>query len=407
MIFLSYIFGIFLLLSIRSLPCNSQDEGSPCTLPDKSAEALCVRLHYCQSFWSIIKDHRGNLPQAEAERIRGHACGNTQFVCCPDNIVTTTQAPISPSELKSATPKPDLPLPAASDLETIKSHLNYKLINDKCGSSSVDRIVGGYEAKPGELPWSVLLRYKSRLDNTLTFGCGGNLITKFYVLTAAHCINRDLVSIRLGEHKISTEVDCIDDCKGSRDKNCEPDCLDPVQDIEIEDSYRHQQYIKHLRINDIALLRLRTPADTSRNNVETICLPTESVNQIENIDENVRSKMLISGWGKVESGEASDVLLKAYVPLMDNNNCNQRFSRINVNIHDTYLCAGGFNKTDTCRGDSGGPIQSFAIVNGKPRMILYGVVSGGIECQRQDLIFPGIYTNVRYYLDWILDNMKQ
>jgi secreted trypsin-like serine protease len=57
-------------------------------------------------------------------------------------------------------------------------------------------------------------------------------------------------------------------------------------------------------------------------------------------------------------------------------------------------------------GDSGGGIGTYGAVNGKPRMILYGVVSNGIECEKANVIYPGIYTDVRYYLDWILDNMS-
>lgn len=68
--------------------------------------------------------------------------------------------------------------------------------------------------------------------------------------------------------------------------------------------------------------------------------------------------------------------MKAYVPYVPNAKCAQRFASINLKVYDTYLCAGGKNKTDTCNGDSGGPIQTFGSVNGKPKMVLYGVVSG-------------------------------
>lgn len=45
-----------------------------------------------------------------------------------------------------------------------------------------NRIVGGSDASPGSWPWQVSLN---------EFGasrCGGSLITKDWVLTAAHCI---------------------------------------------------------------------------------------------------------------------------------------------------------------------------------------------------------------------------
>lgn len=93
------------------------------------------------------------------------------------------------------------------------------------------------------------------------------------------------VAVRLGEHTISTEKDCYAD--GS--------CADPVQDIPIETAIRHKQYDSKRKINDIALLRLRSPADTTKKNVKTICLPTEEDNQIENIDKQFRDKMTITG----------------------------------------------------------------------------------------------------------------
>ncbi len=57
---------------------------------------------------------------------------------------------------------------------------------------------------------------------------------------------------------------------------------------------------------------------------------------------------------------------------------------------------------DSCSGDSGGPM----IAREDPRQTMYlaGVVSTGpITCGSG---YPGIYTSVDHFLDWIKDKLK-
>lgn len=66
-------------------------------------------------------------------------------------------------------------------------------------------------------------------------------------------------------------------------------------------------------------------------------------------------------------------------------------------IDDGNYCAYDPNRrNDSCQGDSGGPLQTPAhdIVEAK----VLGIVSFGIGCASG---YPGIYTRVAYYLDWI------
>lgn len=75
--------------------------------------------------------------------------------------------------------------------QCLSSHPNFNLINHaNCGSFICDRIVGGFEASLGQFPWMTLLQYRST-DNhkKLSFKCGGSLITKIHVLSAAHCVD--------------------------------------------------------------------------------------------------------------------------------------------------------------------------------------------------------------------------
>ena len=56
----------------------------------------------------------------------------------------------------------------------------------QCGySDSISHIVGGSDTKPQEYPWMALLGYQGQ------YLCGGSLINKWYILTAAHCVLED------------------------------------------------------------------------------------------------------------------------------------------------------------------------------------------------------------------------
>ena len=51
-------------------------------------------------------------------------------------------------------------------------------------------------------------------------------------------------------------------------------------------------------------------------------------------------------------------------------------------------------------GDSGGPLLADRLGSG---WSVVGVTSFGVECGRPD--FPGVYTRVDQYLDWIQQNL--
>lgn len=103
-------------------------------------------------------------------------------------------------------------------------------------------------------------------------------------------------------------------------------------------------------------------------------------------------------------GDRSDVLLKARLDILDNLACTRRYNQsisIPRGVVPSMVCAGDLKnnwQSDTCQADSGGPLQ---IVHPKIGCLhqLVGITSFGILCAVED--FPGIYTRVSHYLDWI------
>lgn len=73
-------------------------------------------------------------------------------------------------------------------------------------------------------------------------------------------------------------------------------------------------------------------------------------------------------------------------------------------LHESFICAGGEEKRDTCRGDGGGPLV--CPVNGDAdKFVQMGIVSWGLTCGMADT--PGVYVNVALFREWIDEEMNK
>uniref|UniRef100_A0A3Q2QR47 Elastase-1-like n=1 Tax=Fundulus heteroclitus TaxID=8078 RepID=A0A3Q2QR47_FUNHE len=65
-----------------------------------------------------------------------------------------------------------------------------------------ERVVGGEVARPNSWPWQISLQYKS--GSYYYHTCGGTLIRRGWVMTAAHCVDSSRTwRVVLGDHDIN------------------------------------------------------------------------------------------------------------------------------------------------------------------------------------------------------------
>jgi trypsin len=232
-----------------------------------------------------------------------------------------------------------------------------------------DKIVGGEEATPHEFPWQVSLRRKS--DNF--HFCGGSVLNENTVISAAHCTviwdSPDQVVVVAGEHNQAVDEGTEQTVNVAR--------------LTVHESYQSGKAFE----NDIAIWSLAEPLVLNEY-VAGVTLPTPG--------QESTGECTVTGWGTLSAGGSTpDVLMKVDVPVVSDGTCKLEYP---FSIADSMLCAGEQGK-DSCQGDSGGPLVCY---NADKSGYLGGVVSWGRGCA--GLWSPGVYTEVSYFVDWIMNN---
>lgn len=378
--------GVYFVFTVIFLSLTSAQNVvnyGRCITPN-SERALCIHLEQCTQLYNMLK--KQPLSNEDRSFLQRSQCGSNNrkvLICCPERQIG--------------------PQTAAPTVESTQPRLGINLPEPGvCGNVISNRIYGGNVTKIDEYPWMALIEYR-KTNNKFGHHCGGSLINDRYVLTAAHCISAIPetwvpVRVRLGEWDTETDMDCEVDSRGNRD------CSDPHIDVDIEKVISHENYVASSKSQpyDIALIRLARSIPYT-DFIRPICLPLKDILKRSSFEGSV---MDVSGWGKTEHGTSSNVKLKAEVPIVTLSDCQRVYSQRSVDLTNSQMCAGGQQGIDSCRGDSGGPLIGLDSSN-KQRVYYFiaGVVSfGPTPCGLQG--WPGVYTRVSEYVDWIQQNIE-
>ncbi|XP_017031234.1 serine protease 42-like [Drosophila kikkawai] len=199
-------------------------------------------------------------------------------------------------------------------------------------------------------PWMAAVNNENGLK------CGGALITKNYVLTAAHCLynQKAPMFVQLGERHFNVDSVII-----------------------------HRGYPGWVGPNDIGLLKLDGEVNYT-DNIRPICILTDAASVLQKIN-----KVLAFGWGKTMARDLSPVLTTYQLRRLPSEKCQDHMPQLT----NAQFCADSEVGGGPGKGDGGGPLA--VIIKNRPVQV--GITSYG----PLDRSLPAVYTDVTSYTRWI------
>ena len=141
----------------------------------------------------------------------------------------------------------------------------------------------------------------------------------------------------------------------------------------------HPDFYSGNLYNDIAIIKLDGFLDFQRNpHISPVCLP-------DSLAEFSGERCFVSGWGKDAfggDGSYQHTLKEVDVPVLDHGDCERKLQRTRLGyeftLHPGFVCAGGEEGKDSCKGDGGSPLVcQVEILTETPRLYFYPICLGG------------------------------
>jgi trypsin len=230
-------------------------------------------------------------------------------------------------------------------------------------------VVGGYPVEISESPWAVALSSRDRFGGTRAGQfCGGVVVGRSTVLTAAHCLSQEVLGAPPGQ---------VRDLKVIAGRG---DLLsDEGLEIAVRETWTNPGYDGYTNAGDFAVLTLAEPLAAS--SVIRMAGPGDAAYR-------PGTGALVYGWGDTTGGgDYARSLRAARLQVLPDAVCEEAYpgSADGMYLAGSMLCAGEeAGGRDACQGDSGGPL----VAQGR----LIGLVSWGSGCGRAGT--PGVYTRV-------------
>jgi hypothetical protein len=280
---------------------------------------------------------------------------------------------------------------------------------DDTSSSNIitPSIVNGNDAEDGRYPWMAYLYF----DNNRDFRCGANLIAANAVLTAAHCFfnyNPDVAStwpefptainLELGQYDLESDVPAGQSYTIT------------AADVVLHPAFVNANTGNPFDGGDFALIFLDPPTVDGNFNVRPLvelnCDMAEPVNE---------QSVTAIGWGYTMAGASppantfATILQQAELSITEFSTCEAAWAPDGITLNESMVCAQGVeagsgSATDTCTGDSGGPMFEAGVGTLDSPDVLYGLTSfGETSCFGA---LPAVYSRVSVACPWIAEQLN-